>query len=471
MFCEKEKELKWKMLLWDIAIAGMALAGAYGLRVLLPGGEREIDPVAHFSVLPVFLMLMILSLSYYGAYLNPINTTSLEIAWSIASGLGIAFAGLVALMFAMKIEFFSRTVLCLFGILLFLGIIFERFYFVWLINRSFQNERNLHKVLIIGTGNRALHLVSSLRRSAEKGLDLIGFLDPYSMRVHAQLPKTDIPGTASDIRGILKHNVVDEVIFAITRSMFEDVQQIVRACEEEGIRIRMMADLYDMRVSRMSLMMVGDQPLLTMEPVAIDESKMVFKSAIDFAFSALFILLLLPVIAIIAVAIKLDSRGPAFFVQERVGFHKRQFRMYKFRSMFDGSDTRIHELEHLNEASGPIFKIENDPRISRVGKFLRQTSLDELPQLFNVLKGEMSLVGPRPMSLRDVARFDRSIQRKRFSVRPGLTCLWQISGRSNLPFSKWLELDLEYIDNWNLFLDLKILFKTIPAVLSGSGAK
>ncbi len=471
MFGEKEKELKWKMLLWDIAIAGMALAAAYGLRVLLPGSERQIDPVAHFSMLPVFLMLMILSLSYYGGYLNPINSTSLEIAWSIASGLGIAFAGLLALMFAMKIQFFSRTILGFFGGLLFLGILLERFYFVWLINRSFQNERNLHKVLIVGTGNRALQLVSSLRRSAEKGIDIIGFLDPYSMRVHAQLPKTDIPGIASDIRAILKHNVVDEVILAITRSMFEDVQQIVRACEEEGIRIRIMADLYNMRVSRMSLMMVGDQPLLTMEPVAIDESKAVFKSVIDFAFSALLILLLLPVMAIIAIAIKLDSRGPVFFVQERVGFHKRQFYMYKFRSMFDGSDTRIHELEHLNEAAGPIFKIQNDPRITPVGKFLRQTSLDELPQLFNVLKGEMSLVGPRPMSLRDVSRFDQSIQRKRFSVRPGLTCLWQISGRSNLPFSKWLELDLEYIDNWNFFLDLKILFKTIPAVLSGSGAK
>jgi exopolysaccharide biosynthesis polyprenyl glycosylphosphotransferase len=253
--------------------------------------------------------------------------------------------------------------------------------------------------------------------------------------------------------------------------MFEDVQDIVHACEEEGITVRIMADLYDMRISRMSLMRIGDLPLLTMEPVAIDESKMVIKSTIDLALSALFLLLLSPVMVIIALAIKLDSAGPVFFVQQRVGFHKRRFSMVKFRSMFDGSDLRIHDMEHLNEAAGPIFKIENDPRITRVGRFLRQTSLDELPQLFNILKGEMSLVGPRPMSVRDVELFDRGIQRKRFSVRPGLTCLWQVSGRSNLPFSKWLELDLEYIDNWNLFLDFKILLRTIPAVLSGNGAK
>jgi lipopolysaccharide/colanic/teichoic acid biosynthesis glycosyltransferase len=179
---------------------------------------------------------------------------------------------------------------------------------------------------------------------------------------------------------------------------------------------------------------------------------------------------LLPIIGIIAAAIKLDSRGPVFFFQERVGFKRRRFRMLKFRSMVDGADQIQEQVEHLNEAEGPIFKIANDPRITRVGRFLRRTSLDELPQLFHVITGEMSLVGPRPMSLRDVQLFERGIQRKRFSVKPGLTCLWQISGRSQLPFSKWLELDLEYIERWSLCLDLKILLRTIPAVLRGEGA-
>jgi lipopolysaccharide/colanic/teichoic acid biosynthesis glycosyltransferase len=174
--------------------------------------------------------------------------------------------------------------------------------------------------------------------------------------------------------------------------------------------------------------------------------------------------------AVIAVAIRLDSPGPIFFRQERVGLGKRRFRMLKFRTMVEGSDQLQAQLEHLNEAQGPVFKIANDPRITRVGRILRRTSLDEIPQLLQVIRGDMSLVGPRPLPLRDVNLFDQSIQRRRFSVRPGLTCLWQISGRSNLDFSKWLELDLLYIENWSLFFDLKILLRTIPAVFRRTGA-
>jgi lipopolysaccharide/colanic/teichoic acid biosynthesis glycosyltransferase len=159
-----------------------------------------------------------------------------------------------------------------------------------------------------------------------------------------------------------------------------------------------------------------------------------------------------------------------FFIQERVGLNKRRFRLYKFRTMVADAEERRREIEHLNEASGPVFKIRNDPRCTPVGKFLRKTSIDELPQLFNVLKGDMSLVGPRPLPVRDYQGFDQDWQRRRFSVRPGITCLWQINGRSSTPFEKWMELDMEYIDRWSLGLDFKILAKTIPAVLKGAGA-
>jgi exopolysaccharide biosynthesis polyprenyl glycosylphosphotransferase len=216
--------------------------------------------------------------------------------------------------------------------------------------------------------------------------------------------------------------------------------------------------------------MVRDIPLLTLEPVAQNELKLIAKRIMDLVITLAFMPFLLPILIIVAIAIKLDSPGPALFVQNRVGLRKRMFPMYKFRSMYLDAEERMKEIEHLNEAEGPIFKIKNDPRVTRVGKFIRSTSIDELPQLFNVLRGHMRLVGPRPMSVRDVDLFDKGIQRKRFSVKPGLTCLWQISGRSNLPFEKWLELDLQYINNWTLGLDMKILLKTIPEVLKGSGA-
>jgi exopolysaccharide biosynthesis polyprenyl glycosylphosphotransferase len=471
MFEERDRALKWKLLVWDIAIAASALLAAYGIRVALPGADHAIDPMAHFSMLPIFLVLMFGSLSYYGAYTRPAKSAALAFTWAVARGLFLAFCGLIALLFAMRIHSFSRGVLGLFGVLVFPGILALRFYYTWLFHLSLKQESNFYKVLIIGTGNRAVQLVNSLRKSAEPGIEIIGYLDPDSKRMGIDLPESSVLGTVAEIRTILKRQVVDEVILAVPRSMFEEVEEIVRACEEEGIKFRIMADLYNTQVSKVSLMTIGEIPLLTLEPVALDQGKLLIKRSIDFMFSAVSIILLLPFMVLIALAVKVDSPGPVFFRQQRVGLRKRRFEMLKFRSMFEGSEEKIQALEHLNEAAGPIFKITDDPRITAVGRFLRQTSLDELPQLFNILKGEMSLVGPRPMSLRDVALFDQSIQRKRFSVKPGLTCLWQISGRSNLPFSKWLELDLQYIESWNLMLDFKILLKTIPAVLSGEGAK
>jgi exopolysaccharide biosynthesis polyprenyl glycosylphosphotransferase len=190
----------------------------------------------------------------------------------------------------------------------------------------------------------------------------------------------------------------------------------------------------------------------------------------DVTFSLGLIVLLSPLLLLVALALKLSSPGPILFTQDRVGYNKRRFLLYKFRTMVQDAEKLQAELETLNEAAGPVFKIKNDPRITRIGKFLRKTSLDELPQLFNVVKGDMSLVGPRPLPLRDYEGFDKDWQRRRFSVRPGITCLWQVSGRSGISFDEWMQLDIQYIDQWSLWLDIKILAKTIPAVLRGEGA-
>jgi len=260
------------------------------------------------------------------------------------------------------------------------------------------------------------------------------------------------------------------VMIAIPRTLLTDVHSIAGALEEEGVKFRFMADIFDLSAARISLATIVGVPLLTLEPVAQDESQLFVKRLIDLSLTVMTLPLALPLFGLIALAIKLDDGGPVFFVQERVGLKKRLFPMLKFRTMVVNAEEILKDIEHLNEADGPNFKIADDPRITRTGRFLRSTSLDELPQLINVLRGEMSLVGPRPMSIRDVDLFTKGIQRKRFSVKPGITCIWQISGRSNLPFNKWLELDLEYIDTWSLSLDLMILLKTIPVVLLRKGA-
>jgi len=214
----------------------------------------------------------------------------------------------------------------------------------------------------------------------------------------------------------------------------------------------------------------SEENLVTFYPGKLRGWPVFLKRAMDLCLTLIAIILSFPILIIVSLAIKFTSPGPILFIQNRVGLNKRRIRIYKFRTMVPDAEQKLAELEHLNEVEGPAFKIKNDPRITPLGRFLRRTSLDELPQLFNVLKGDMSLVGPRPLPLRDYNGFSEDWQRRRFSVRPGLTCLWQINGRSMINFDKWMKFDMEYIDNWSLWLDLKIMLKTIPAVFKGSGA-
>jgi exopolysaccharide biosynthesis polyprenyl glycosylphosphotransferase len=248
------------------------------------------------------------------------------------------------------------------------------------------------------------------------------------------------------------------------------MDSIARAAEEQGITVRVYSDLFNLRLARAVSGEIGEAPILSLYTAPQADWRMFIKNSIDFAGALVLLILLSPLLLIIALLIKLTSSGPVFFIQERVGLNKRRFKMFKFRTMCVDADRRQSQLEALNEADGPVFKIKNDPRVTQVGKWLRKTSLDELPQLINVLLGDLSLVGPRPLPERDFQKFNQLWFNRRFSVKPGITCVWQISGRSETSFDKWILQDLEYIDKWSLGLDFKILVKTIPAVIRGSGA-
>jgi exopolysaccharide biosynthesis polyprenyl glycosylphosphotransferase len=469
MYDEKSIEVGRSIFLLDILVTSVAFVLSIWIKETFLI-ETHADYFSHVALLPLILLLVISFLSYFGAYQSPCHLTVMDYGWAIFRSVALGVGALLAILFILKINYISRLSIASFSVLEFILLTVIRWAFKRYHKGCISKGIIFSRVLIVGTGDRAQELAENLREQSEWGVEVIGHLDPDPRRVGKRIFGAPVIGTVGDIEKVLKSNVVDEVIIAIPRSMLTDAEPIALACEEEGIKLRFMADLFNLEVARTKLIKLGKIPILTLEPVAQDELKLLVKRVFDFTCALLSMPLVLPLMAVIGIAIKMDSPGPAFFVQQRVGLKKRLFPLFKFRSMYADAEERLKEIEHLNEAEGPIFKIKDDPRITKVGRVIRKTSLDELPQLFNVLRGEMSLVGPRPMSIRDVDHFDKGIQRKRFSVRPGITCLWQISGRSDLPFSKWLELDLKYIESWSLLLDLKILFKTIPAVIMSKGA-
>ena len=273
------------------------------------------------------------------------------------------------------------------------------------------------------------------------------------------------------LNSVISDQTVDEVLVALPMDKYGPlVEAIVHQCEEQGIIVRLRTEMSNLHVARSYIDQLEGLAVLTIQSGPPDSWRLVVKRLVDIIVSAGVLIALAPLLVAVSLLIKLESRGPIFFTQERVGYNKRRFKILKFRTMLVGSDQQQHTLEHLNEADGPVFKIKNDPRITRVGKFLRRFSIDELPQLVNVVSGDMSLVGPRPLPVRDVERIELRWHKRRFSIRPGITCLWQVNGRSEIGFDDWVRMDLEYIDRWSLALDLRILLKTLPAVLQGPGA-
>ena len=332
--------------------------------------------------------------------------------------------------------------------------------------------RNLRNVLIVGTNHRAVQFAEEIGAKSQLGYRLVGFADEqWHGLKNWNHEKRPLCASIESLPAFLRTVAVDEVVIALPmRSYYQPASHIVAQCEEQGILVRVLGDLFTPKVAKSSLDTLGQHATFTLQTGAIGDQAILIKRTIDILITLPALMVLLPWFGIIALAIKLTSPGPVFFIQERVGLNKRRFRCIKFRTMVLDAERQQADLEHLNEVQGAAFKITHDPRITRLGRFLRKTSFDELPQLINVLKGDMSLVGPRPLPIRDFQEFNEDWHRRRFSVRPGLTCLWQISGRSALSFERWMELDLEYIDQWSVLLDLKILFKTIPAVIKGIGA-
>ena len=336
---------------------------------------------------------------------------------------------------------------------------------------SLRNRgRNLRFALIVGSGQRAMDLITHIFGTAA-GYRVIGYVDNLAQNESRHLPGVKYLGTVDMLPHILASRVVDEVFVVLPmRSHYDSTSQVIRHCEEQGIPVRIPCDLFVPGNCGQYFDVIEGTPILSLVPSDVSIWYLVLKRILDIGVAAVLLILLAPLYIAVALRIKYDSPGPVFFVQRRVGINKRLFPLIKFRTMCVNSEAMQSRLDHLNEAGGPVFKIRDDPRVTHLGRFLRRSSIDELPQLFNVLVGHMSLVGPRPLPLRDVEGFKLDWQRRRFSVRPGITCLWQVSGRSSISFDQWMRLDMDYIDRRSLLLDLSILLQTIPAVLKKTGA-
>ena len=471
MLRDRSKQLLWLFLVVDSISIIMAFISAYYIRQGFTGTRLFYNPPVPFIMyLPVLVLVIIVfpCVFFISGLYQPIRSISylkeiLNILKASILGVFLTFA----LAFCLKLGFVSRSLLFLFWFLITLYLPIIRIILRYFLASLYLKGYNSQQVLIVGKGELAEKISFTLNKHPELGFHIIGFIDEEGNSDKASRVQT--MGKINDIPDILHETIVDEVVFAVPIEGCERMTEAIKLCEVEGIRVRIVADLFERTIARAKIDDIDGIPIITLETGPAQELALAVKRVLDVIVSFLSLIILSPLFVIIALLIKIDSPGHIFFRQERMGQNGRRFKLLKFRSMIDGAEGLQTNIQGLNEASGPVFKIKNDPRITMVGRFLRKTSLDELPQFINVLKGEMSLVGPRPPLPDEVAQY-KNWQRRRLSMKPGITCIWQVSGRSNVSFEKWMKMDMEYIDNWSLVLDIKILLKTIWVVLYGKGA-
>ncbi len=451
--------------LMDACLFALAFWLAYRLRSNLDiidlFGLRGWD--APFDVYVGLYLILIpaapLLLEGQGFYARPPFCPRSTTAWMLFKGCCFTTLGLVLAMYLFKIPPVARWIVIWFSFISF-GLVFAKEEIVrWLAGTKMAQAQYRRRVILVGTPDETIRMETALKARSEKEVEILARLDLSAAPVERLVE-------------MLHEYSVNSVILSAKHAYFERIEAAIRACELEGVEAWLVADFFKAKISRTSLDDYYGLPILVFRSAPESSWPRMMKHLMDLVGSFVLLISLSWLLVLIAVLIKWTSPGPVLFRQRRSGVNGRPFTLYKFRTMVSNAEQLKHELAAMNEMTGPVFKVTNDPRVTPIGWFLRKFSLDELPQLLNVLRGEMSLVGPRPLPVDEVKQFYDLAHRRRLSVKPGLTCLWQIGGRNKISdFQEWVRLDLEYIDNWSLWLDLKILFRTLPVVLSGEGAK
>ncbi|MBI3307415.1 MAG: sugar transferase [Candidatus Omnitrophica bacterium] len=465
------------MIALDLAIVAFAFFIAHDLRNRL-GVYSPIDGLQHIypiemylNLLPLMLILWWAALVILGTY-RPLRGRSI---WGVVGD--ILKAGLVVMLFfggsayLLKLHYLSRSYIAL---IIFLSILFlsaERLMLIQFLQYIRRKGYNYRHVLIVGTGRRAQNLIDLLHDHSEWGLRIVGLVDVDPHLVGKVIKGHKVLGVLSDVPELFEHTVIDEVVFIVPRSLLGKIEEAILFCEQVGKRVSIAMDLFSVNFAKAKESSLHGFPLLMFQSTSDKLWELMIKIVLDYIIAAVAVILLTPFFIIVAILIQWSSPGPILFKQQRCGLNGRRFMVYKFRTMIPDAEAKLESFRTHNEMTGPVFKMTNDPRLIRFGRWMRKFSIDELPQLFNILRGEMSIVGPRPPIPSEVKKYE-PWQRRRLSMRPGLTCIWQIKGRNKLVnFNEWMKLDLEYIDHWSLWLDLKIFLRTIPVVLFGIGAK
>jgi exopolysaccharide biosynthesis polyprenyl glycosylphosphotransferase len=454
-----------------LALSAVLVDPNFDVEMILAFLEMRIK-VANLILLGGLMTVWHLLFSAFALYEDSLLSSAYRKAINIVKATSIGTCVIVALAAPFEISFVDVRFMPVFWISVSFLSFCSRLVARRLLVSYNRREENRRRILIVGANERAVRIARQFETEKELGCRVIGFVDDTAM--HAQNFQKfgyNLVAKYKDLAAYLGRNEMDEVLVCLpVKSRGEDILDVVAVCQEQGIAVGILRDLFKWKLGSSFARQIGEQTIITVNPHAIDGGHAATKRAIDVVVSAVFIVLLAPVFIATGLLIKLTSPGSVIFAQDRVGLNKKRFSMLKFRTMVRNAEHQQAALEQFNEATGPAFKIECDPRVTRIGKFLRKSSIDELPQLINVLKGEMSLVGPRPMAVRDYERFSKDWHRRRFSIRPGITGLWQVASRNHTSFDDSMKLDLEYIDKWSLALDTKLILMTIPAVLRGAGA-
>lgn len=478
MFARRHKILGVLLGLSDLVVVALSFQISYLIRRALPNLTLFFfTPFTAVGLLATALVVWWISGVTVGMHRRIDLHDSVRIVKSTVKQSALASLILFGLLFLMK-EDISRGFILIFGALTPVLLLIYRLSgrpLHRLLRRDLAGQCNY---LIVGTSRQAVEMAVMIEGGADMGNRLLAFVRE---RPGAELPPdAELEGEPlaskyplrdlADLSAMLQDHVVDEVIFAVSKQDLEQMADPLLACEEEGVKIRVLVNfLPALMHSEVYLEKLQSTPLLTFSATPENEYLLFVKRLFDVAFSAVLLIVLSPFFLLIALLVKLTSSGPAFYSQVRCGLNGRRFRLFKFRSMYKDAEHRRADVQHLNEIDGPAFKSSCDPRITPLGRFMRRLSIDEWPQFWNILRGEMSFVGPRPPIPDEVEKYERW-QRRRLRMKPGLTCLWALEGRSQLDFRRWMRLDLDYIEQWSLLLDFKILFLTIPRVLSGRGA-